>query len=172
MITADITDTSFGRDISSLITAFVTIICIGVAAKTIQILIGVSDGSVTVEKAKLRIHRLFMVLVITITLQELSSTIVNGYFLNGVDANGSNINVVAQKAILFVRDLMRAAMVLGSSLTIVMWILKLIELQHASEEDRQGIKKQAARILIIGAAINSVFAIVQTICAYFGQTVF
>ncbi len=113
-----------------------------------------------------------MVLVITITLQELSSTIVNGYFLKGVDANGSNINVVAQKAILLVRDLMRAAMVLGSSLTIVMWILKLIELQHASEEDRQGIKKQAARILIIGAAINSVFAIVQTICAYFGQKVF
>lgn len=172
MITAGINDTSFGRDMSSFITALTTIICIGVAVKVIQNLIYASSGSMPVDKARLRIKRLFVVLGITLTLSETSSTIVNGYFLNGVDANGSNANVVAQKGILFVRDLMRAAMALGGSVTVIMFILKLFELQHAREEDRSELIKQAKRNLVIGILITSVFAVVQTICAYYGATIY
>ena len=82
MILLDVTDTSFGQDIMAVTNKLVIVICVGVALKIIQTLYALAGESITADKAKNKIKQLFKVIIIAVSLSELSDTIVNGYLLS------------------------------------------------------------------------------------------
>ena len=91
MILLDVTYTSFGQDIMAVTNQLVIVICVGVALKIIQTLYALAGESITVDKAKNKIKQLFKVIIISVSLFELTDTIVNGYLLSRVDQNQSSI---------------------------------------------------------------------------------
>ena len=171
MILFDVTDTSFGQDIMTVTNQLVIVICVGVALKIIQTLYALAGESITVDKAKNKIKQLFKVIIISVSLSELSDTIVNGYLLSRVvDQNKSSIalvNIFRYMVVLF-KDLVGAATVMSGSISVVLLIIKLMEIQKASENDITELKKQAVRIIKIGVLITLTLGIVTMLCDHLG----
>lgn len=171
MILFDVTDTSFGQDIMTVTNQLVIVICVGVALKIIQTLYALAGESITVDKAKNKIKQLFKVIIISVSLSELSDTIVNGYLLSRVvDQNKSSIalvNIFRYMVVLF-KDLVGAATVMSGSISVVLLIIKLMEIQKASENDIAELKKQAVRIIKIGVLITLTLGIVTMLCDHLG----
>ena len=118
MILLDVTYTSFGQDIMAVTNQLVIVICVGVALKIIQTLYALAGESITVDKAKNKIKQLFKVIIISVSLFELTDTIVNGYLLSRVDQNQSSIalvNIFRYMVVLF-KDLIGAATVMSGSI--------------------------------------------------------
>ena len=167
MILLDISDTTFGQDVMAVINPLTIVICIGVAFKIIMTLYAVAAENITVDKAKIKIKQLFKVIAITASLSEMSDAFVNGYLLNGVDSS-SSLELVVRKGVLLFRDLIGAATAMTISVTVVLLIVKLIEIQKSEENDLSELKKQARRIVRTGALISITLAIVMLFCNYMG----
>lgn len=78
------------------------------------------------------------------SLFELTDTIVNGYLLSRVDQNQSSIalvNIFRYMVVLF-KDLIGAATVMSGSISVVLLIIKLMEIQKASENDIAELKNK------------------------------
>lgn len=104
------------------------------------------------------------------SLFELTDTIVNGYLLSRVDQNQSSIalvNIFRYMVVLF-KDLIGAATVMSGSISVVLLIIKLMEIQKASENDIAELKKQAVRIIKIGVLITLTLGIVTMLCDHLG----
>lgn len=170
MILLDVTDTSFGQDIMAVTNKLVIVICVGVVLKIIQTLYALAGESITADKAKNKIKQLFKVIIIAVSLSELSDTIVNGYLLSRVDQNQGSIalvNIFRYMVVLF-KDLIGAATVMSGSISVVLLIIKLMEIQKASENDIAELKKQAVRIIKIGVLITLTLGIVTMLCDHLG----
>lgn len=170
MILFDVTDTSFGQDIMAVTNQLVIVICVGVAFKIIQTLYALAGESITIDKAKNKIKQLFKVIIIAVSLSELSDTIVNGYLLSRVDQNKSSIALVTifRYMVVLFKDLIGAATVMSGSISVVLLIIKLMEIQKASENDVAELKKQAVRIIKIGVLITLTLGIVTMLCDHLG----
>ena len=170
MILLDVTDTSFGQDIMAVTNQLVIVICAGVALKIIQTLYALAGESITIDKAKNKIKQLFKVITIAVSLSELSDTIVNGYLLSRVDQNKSSIALVTifRYMVVLFKDLIGAATVMSGSISVVLLIIKLMEIQKASENDIAELKKQAVRIIKIGVLITLTLGIVTMLCDHLG----
>ena len=149
---------------------FVIVICVGVALKIIQTLYALAGESITIDKAKNKIKQLFKVIIIAVSLSELSDTIVNGYLLSRVDQNKSSIALVTifRYMVVLFKDLIGAATVMSGSISVVLLIIKLMEIQKASENDIAELKKQAVRIIKIGVLITLTLGIVTMLCDHLG----
>ena len=158
MILFDVTDTSFGQDIMAVTNKLVIVICVGVALKIIQTLYALAGESITADKAKNKIKQLFKVIIISVSLSELSDTIVNGYLLSRVDQNKSSIALVTifRYMVVLFKDLIGAATVMSGSISV------------ASENDIAELKKQAVRIIKIGVLITLTLGIVTMLCDHLG----
>lgn len=168
MIMLDISDTSFGQDVKGLIQPLTVVICLGIAFKIIQTLYAVATENITVDKAKIKVKQLFKVAIITVTLSEISDTIVNGYLMNGVNPN-SGADVIIKKAISLLRDLLKATTGLAVSITAALYILKMLQIQKTEQpEEIAQLKKQAATIAISGVLISCCLAVTITVLGYFG----
>ena len=171
MILFDVTDTSFGQDIMTVTNQLVIVICVGVALKIIQTLYALAGESIMVDKAKNKIKQLFKVIIISVSLSELSDTIVNGYLLSRVvDQNKSSIALVTifRYMVVLFKDLIGAATMISGSISVVLLIIKLMEIQKASENDITELKKQAVRIIKIGVLITLTLGIVTMLCDQLG----
>ena len=170
MILFDVTDTSFGQDIMAVTNQLVIVICVGVALKIIQTLYALAGESITADKAKNKIKQLFKVIIISVSLSELSDTIVNGYLLSRVDQNKSSIELVTifRYMVVLFKDLIGAATVMSGSISVVLLIIKLMEIQKASENDIAELQKQAVRIIKIGVLITLTLGIVTMLCDHLG----
>lgn len=78
------------------------------------------------------------------SLSELSDTIVNGYLLSRVDQNKSSIALVTifRYMVVLFKDLIGAATVMSGSISVVLLIIKLMEIQKASENDIAELKNK------------------------------
>lgn len=170
MILLDVSSTALGQDIKAVINPLTIVICVGVALKIVQTLYALACESITTDKAKIKIKQLFKVIVITVSLSEMSDIIVNGYLLSQVDQNQSStafVNIF-RHAILLFRNLIGVATAISGSLSVVLLIMKLIEIQKASDNDIPELKKQAIRITRIGVLITLTMGIVTMFCDYLG----
>ena len=105
------------------------------------------------------------------SLSELSDTIVNGYLLSRVvDQNKSSIALVTifRYMVVLFKDLIGAATMISGSISVVLLIIKLMEIQKASENDITELKKQAVRIIKIGVLITLTLGIVTMLCDQLG----
>ena len=158
MILLDVTDTSFGQDIMAVTNKLVIVICVGVALKIIQTLYALAGESITADKAKNKIKQLFKVIIISV------------YLLSRVDQNKSSIALVTifRYMVVLFKDLIGAATVMSGSISVVLLIIKLMEIQKASENDIAELQKQAVRIIKIGVLITLTLGIVTMLCDHLG----
>lgn len=169
MITAAVADTAFGKDIANLIQPLMVVICVGIAFKIILTLYAAMNESITTDKAKTKIKTLLKALMITICLSDVSSMIVNDYLLSGVDLNSaSGAEAIIRKGIMLLRDLIGAAVKLSVTVTVTLFCIKLMELQKAPYEEHAELKKQAVRVILIGALIIACLSVVLMLSRYFG----
>ena len=104
MILLDVSSTAFGQDIKAVINPLTIVICVGVALRIVQTLYALACENITIDKAKIKIRQLFKVIVITVSLSEMSDIIVNGYLLSQVDQNQSStafVNIFRHAILLF-----------------------------------------------------------------------
>ena len=160
--------TAFGQDVMSLINPLTVLICLGVVLKIIQTLYALSTEDITADKAKTKIKQLFKVAAITVTLSQMSDTIVNGYLLDGISPD-AGAAAIAQRAIILLRDLLKVVTGLAVSMTVTLSVFKLLQLQKTEQpEETAELKKQTRRIIISGILISSCLALTVIILSYFG----
>ena len=172
MITAAVEDTAFGKDITNLIHPLTVVICVGIAFRIILTLYAAMNESITIDKAKTKVKTQLKALIIAICLSDISNMIVKDYLLSGVDLNAaSGAEKIIRKGITLLYDLIGAAVKLSVAATVTLTIMKLMELQKAPYEEHAELKKQAVRIVIIGALIITCLSVVLMLSRYFGLNI-
>lgn len=157
--------------LQKLIHIMVQVVSAGIALRLILVLYEVHAGRMTLENAKIKVGRLLKVLLVVIALPSVND-IVLAMLMSGTDSGihntEGNAYTILENVVRMFKAVIEALMKIDGAITLVRFIVKLIELSKAPSDEQAALKKQAVNIVVIGAAILTVLSVIRIVIGYFG----